>query len=98
MAKDKVAQEEQEVTIESLQAELKEAHAIIEQLGEKLSLVEAHKAENVNVVKIGEKNYKLLGNRFVGNGKELNAEQLLNDQEELERLVAIGSGSLIEIE
>jgi uncharacterized coiled-coil protein SlyX len=98
MAKDKVAQEEQEVTIESLQAELAEAHATIAELGEKLTLVEAHKAENVNVVKIGKQSYKLLGDRFVSHGVELNAKELMNDQKELERLVEIGSGSLVAID
>lgn len=98
MPKEKLAQEEQEVTIESLQAELAEAHATIAELGQKLSLVEAHKAENVNVVKIGKDSYKLLGNRFVSKGKELNAQELMNDKEELERLVKIGSGSLVKID
>lgn len=84
--------------VEELQAQLAEALAAVEELGNKLSLVEAHKAENVNIVTVGKKNYKLLGNRFIANGEELNAEQLMQNEAELQRLVDIGSGSLVEVD
>lgn len=73
------------------------ALAEVTTLSKKLDLVEKHTGENVTVVTIGKKSYKLLGNRFFVKGEEVTAEELMKDDAELKRLVKIKSGSLVEL-
>lgn len=83
---------------EKAESDLTAALGSVEEISTQLSLMQAHKGENVNVVKVGTKNYKLLGNRFFVDGVEVDAAALMLNKKELERMVKINSGSLIDVE
>jgi len=89
----KIANEE----LENAKAENQSSIEIIAELGKKLHILENNKEENTTIVELDGKHYKLLGNRFIVKGEELNAEQLSKNTAELERMVKIKSGSLVEI-
>ena len=84
--------------VEKLEKSLDEALSMVEDLGTKVSLLEKNRGDNSLIVIIDGKNYRLLGDRFITKKGELNADQLSKDSEELNRMIAIGSGSLIPVE
>lgn len=88
----------QKADTKKLQKDLDAALAEVADLAGLLDAQESNAQEGVKVVVIKKKKYKLLGQKFsTPKGVEYTANELANDQDELERMLKIKSGSLIEI-
>ncbi|MGY4385657.1 outer membrane murein-binding lipoprotein Lpp [Pedobacter sp. UYP24] len=66
------------------------------ELGTKMDLQEKFGKDGIVVV-VGGKNYTLIGDVFAYDGSKKTAEQLSKDKPQLEKMVKLGSGALVEI-
>ncbi len=90
---------EKEEVVKQLSASKKEtAQAVSElvELSTRLDLQEKHGKDAIVVI-VGGTNYKLVGDTFLYGGSSKTAKQLSEDKTELERMVKIGSGALVEL-
>lgn len=97
----KKLKQELSASIAEKEAAVTEANSAIAQmaeLGKKLDILEQNKGSENPIIELEGKYYKIIGNRFLVKGKELNAVDLSKNTEELKRMISIGSGSLVEVE
>ena len=78
-----------------LQESLEEALKEVAELGTKISILENHRGETDLIFPFQGRTAKLLGNRFIYAGEELNAEQASKNEAFLERMLKVKSEALV---
>ncbi|SDM40380.1 hypothetical protein [Pedobacter antarcticus] len=76
--------------------QLDEALSEIAELGKKLAIQEEHGSDGL-IVYIGKKSYHLIGDSFIYNGETKTAKELSQDDAQLQKMLKLNSGSLVEI-
>lgn len=82
---------------EEAQTQLGSALQEVATLSEKLDLQEKH-GKDGTIVTIKKKNYTLVGNVFIYDGKEHSAKELSQDTKHLEKMLSKGSGALVPLD